>query len=374
MCLQPCADPTTSGVWWRDDTRWSTYNEAMSATIKNAKQQRVHGGPTGSINLEVISSPAHPFGTQYSLNLDTMEQINIRTGMRRPVRIIDAGVPLLTNDGQNRPQGLNLLVHRREEDGRWVAFDPDQSRRIIQAAAAGPGILRMSDGSRQAGGGAEGMVLIFLSAMEQWIFTGSRWVKKEIRFELKSPPVVKTSRQVLFETFEHLRSETVISEAIRKKARPSVVFTTRSNPYLKSGSVLYERFITAAESVKLLETKQDSAPEDLTRSFANVLADINAACPAVELVFHGTNVANVESILQKGMDPTRRRSGGDYFGRTVLDSLRYCTPATCPRKMLAFFVLKATSWYRSSLTSVIVVQSVQFELPVAELILSSFGQ
>ena len=48
----------------------------------------------------------------------------------------------------------------------------------------------------------------------------------------------------------------------------------------------------------------------------------------VDMVFHGTPEANVESICREGLDPKRRAGQamgpGEYFGEDALISLDYC--------------------------------------------------
>lgn len=91
----------------------------------------------------------------------------------------------------------------------------------------------------------------------------------------------------------------------------------------------------------------------------------------VQIVFHGTSEANIESILRNGLDPTLRlgqRFGqGEYFASTPAMPLAYCRGG---KKMLIFAVITTKTDIRGG---VIVVKKPQRQLPIATLSFDSYS-
>lgn len=82
----------------------------------------------------------------------------------------------------------------------------------------------------------------------------------------------------------------------------------------------------------------------------------------VAVVFHGTNVANVDSILKSGLDPSCRKrqlhGPGEYFGITPQVALQYC----CGKRQLIVFAVILPAAARFGNTVVIENNDHQFPL------------
>ena len=89
MCLTAiCADPTSPGVWWRDDADWKQYDAAQAAAI-----QRAVAAGTLKVELGNVVSSKHAGGARYVIDLVTMKPINIASGLQRDVKIVKPGAP-----------------------------------------------------------------------------------------------------------------------------------------------------------------------------------------------------------------------------------------------------------------------------------------
>lgn len=89
MCkILPSSVPTQEGVWWQDDTRWRPYNSSHQALIRQGLATHLH-----EVALGTIVSPVHPTGAQYTVNLQTMQQVAVSSRQRRPIMVVNAVKP-----------------------------------------------------------------------------------------------------------------------------------------------------------------------------------------------------------------------------------------------------------------------------------------
>ncbi|KAG0607798.1 hypothetical protein M758_8G055800 [Ceratodon purpureus] len=83
MCLEACEDPTSPGVWWRDDTEWKQYDVSKAAAI-----ERGIADGASRVDLGSVSSLKYTGGARYVVDLCTMKQINLGSNYTRDVKII----------------------------------------------------------------------------------------------------------------------------------------------------------------------------------------------------------------------------------------------------------------------------------------------
>ncbi|KAG0607775.1 hypothetical protein M758_8G054100 [Ceratodon purpureus] len=83
MCLEACEDPTSPGVWWRDDAEWKQYDASKAAAIEKG----IADGAS-RVDLGSVSSLKYTGGARYVVDLCTMKQINLGTNYTRDVKII----------------------------------------------------------------------------------------------------------------------------------------------------------------------------------------------------------------------------------------------------------------------------------------------
>lgn len=96
---------------------------------------------------------------------------------------------------------------------------------------------------------------------------------------------------------------------------------------------------------------------------------------AIEQVFHGTDYANLESIMKHGMDPGRRKHWADFFSTEPESSFSYCRgqpygrsfgPRGYSLKMLVFLVLTLPPGFLDKTSGVVRMSHVEYELPILE--------
>ena len=88
MCLNAnasCEDPTSPGVWWRDDADWKQYDAAQAAAI----QKGIADG-AARVDMGTVVSSKYSSGARYVVELSTMKQINLTTGYSRDVKVVKA--------------------------------------------------------------------------------------------------------------------------------------------------------------------------------------------------------------------------------------------------------------------------------------------
>ena len=88
--------------------------------------------------------------------------------------------------------------------------------------------------------------------------------------------------------------------------------------------------------------------------------------PALQLVFHGTDAANIHLICKDGLDPARRNGQahgpGEYFGASMQVSAGYNRSSPY---MLIFAVLLDRSGLTKADTQMVVVNKAEHQLPLA---------
>ncbi|CAI5999800.1 unnamed protein product [Closterium sp. NIES-64] len=85
MCItfRPCSEPDLPGIYWRDDDQWRPYDRATSRAILKAASLGLR-----NVSLGIFTSNVYPSGATYTLDLQSLQQRNTRSGQERPVLII----------------------------------------------------------------------------------------------------------------------------------------------------------------------------------------------------------------------------------------------------------------------------------------------
>lgn len=82
--------PLAAGVYWSGNrSRWHRYSEACEDAILAGLARNEE-----FVNIGRISSQENPLGTEYIVDLKTMQQINSESGVKRNIRV---SVPQNTN-------------------------------------------------------------------------------------------------------------------------------------------------------------------------------------------------------------------------------------------------------------------------------------
>ncbi|CAM6118519.1 unnamed protein product [Calypogeia fissa] len=192
-------------------------------------------------------------------------------------------------------------------------------------------------------------------------------------------------RRVLAMAVDRIRKEARLKRVLALKGLATC--TVRENPYLGPGHAPYENFIESL--LQITDTNANFEGEEIFKLFLRSAADDadETALTSVEkrglrTVFHGTDHAVMDAILNSGLDPNCRRNGRveDFFGIDYNTSLRYTKQktvrglfeSTC-YKLLVFLIIVETDdedsddehLTRGHLT----VKSNKLQLPLAEITL-----
>ncbi|GLJ48845.1 hypothetical protein SUGI_1030180 [Cryptomeria japonica] len=174
-------------------------------------------------------------------------------------------------------------------------------------------------------------------------------------------------RELLSTLLEDLCSVDFIRSRVVERASPHKISSISINPHAGRGSKLYSRFLDA------LENKANEIPGLLGEIVELVL---QCRCfdgdSSIQYVFHGTPHENLSSICERGMDPSLRKSRGDYFGVNADISLRYCIKTDILKRpdklsLLVFLLLlPGPTWlpYLKQLTYRTMMET-SHELPIA---------
>eukprot|EP00897_Mesotaenium_endlicherianum_P000427 jgi/Mesen1/10385/ME000081S09775 len=332
MCIVvPCADPVQPGVWWRDDAQWRLYTPAQQQQIRAARAQGV-----AAVDIGIITSAVYPAGARYVVNVRTMLQTNVSSGYTRQLRILDqaAGVPRVALGVPAPQQPVRRLpggargptVHWRDSSNNFQQYDAATAQAVLQAAAAGYATATTSV-IYSAAYPQGHFYRIHLATMEQEnLETGRRrqiWIEfpgdpgSLLALALVAPSA-DSRRKLIGASLERFMDDVHLQKMLKAKLSPLSIVAQRRNPYCRRGSAVYERFVDRLEATQLDETVFFS-PD----SRAAVEKSFEKGSP-LHVAFHGTSEANIESILQNGMAPEKRKKDGDYFGNLASVSLEYC--------------------------------------------------
>ena len=120
-----------------------------------------------------------------------------------------------------------------------------------------------------------------------------------------------------------------------KKARRSLSAPRAADKAPRKGTNAKQPFTHArTSSLQLLRIKHSKPGTALHTRFMQACAA--ADCKNIMLVFHGSHTGNIESLCRYGLDPQRRRTGGDWFAIDARTSVTYCRGG---QKMLVCAVL-----------------------------------
>ena len=82
---QYIANPNRVGIYWKGERAWKLYpTDIINSIIAGV----LNGAPC--IYLGIITSSEHPMGQPYIVDLLKMKQINVSTGTKRDVVLIDS--------------------------------------------------------------------------------------------------------------------------------------------------------------------------------------------------------------------------------------------------------------------------------------------
>ncbi|KAL3693818.1 hypothetical protein R1sor_007469 [Riccia sorocarpa] len=263
MCIiQKSAKPTGVGVWWQDDTKWCRYVQNQEVVIRDAVRDKL-----SSVDLGLIASSVHPKGQRYTVDLEKMEQVAVKSGQRRPIMIIDAdagaksqlqisGPPKLAIDG-GPSNGSGFKVHYRDSSGKLVEYHPDIVRALL------PNL-----GGRQRSvvlpGKKIGQFLQFdFETMEQCFVSASGEAipseKAPVKFIIEVPwnpdmmmnlvqkAESTTRRQILGMTIQRIRTEEYLTITLPERAHPRTIVGTEIETRPDIGDPRFEDFVTALE-------------------------------------------------------------------------------------------------------------------------------
>ncbi|CAM6084097.1 unnamed protein product [Calypogeia fissa] len=181
-------------------------------------------------------------------------------------------------------------------------------------------------------------------------------------------------RRVLVMALDRIRRPPSLSKVLAAKRLKS--FTIRENPYLTHGHAPYENFIesllaTTDAREKLFDVLLESAGDKADRTAFYCLEK-----QGVRTVFHGTNHAVMDNILNAGLDPNCRSGhlSEDYFGIDHLTILRFTKKNTVPPpqnwKLLVFMIIVQPVDV-VPYSGAVAVASNKFQLPLAEITLDT---
>ncbi|KAL3690005.1 hypothetical protein R1sor_016314 [Riccia sorocarpa] len=265
---------------------------------------------------------------------------------------------------------VSVSVYHKGRDGVLHPYDSDTSGLILDAA-------RKRVASVDIGWG-ENACRFDLSTMKQ-VKRGSRRESEDIVIEI--PFTAKNlkaageadglRRKILVMALDRIREQQFLSKSLDVKGVPYQ--SVRANPYLKSGHSPYENFLESLTTA--------TAPlQSVGITLYDTILETAATSPTVEnlrslgkqglhFVFHGTDEAVMDDILNTGLLPNFRMSGHheEWFGNAYTTSLQYTRNKTKIRQgnsLLYFFVLQSPSPY---IQSYITCSSNLFQLPVAEI-------
>ncbi|GAQ77964.1 hypothetical protein KFL_000060290 [Klebsormidium nitens] len=383
MCITgQIPDPTTPGVWWRDDTVWRLYQNAHADVIKQGIQNGL-----ASVTLYGVQNCVQPVhGETYTVNLRGMQQRSPR-GFLRTVLIVGAaaaagGPPATIQNGQtlalppsssSGPRPPLQVWHRDPSTGGWNQFSASDSRFLLDAA-------------RHFKSPWTSSVIDFASMTMTDTATG---VKTDVRIacpldgqEVASAVAaaeMAQRKERLYEMVESLRApekaEPVLQSRVRSQSYlPGVtldVTSVRANSFLSRGNPLYERFVA---------TLARHMP-DLRGLLENGGVSPSNPHSVIEHVFHGTPPDNRASIMKHGMNPSLRTSGADYFSTNAAVSIGFCgnelSVVTRRRdwavKLLVFLVLKLPPGFEAKRGNVVTMREVEYELPILEVTVHERG-
>ncbi|CAM6084098.1 unnamed protein product [Calypogeia fissa] len=248
MCvLRPCAKPTQVGVWWRDDTKWCPYSASHQAIIRQGITDKLQ-----QVDLGTIVSNVHPKGARYVVNLQTLDQVAVSSGQKRPVMVIDktsAQTPQLQAPPQAtllptlpRPSGnLSLNVHYRDSQGNLQRYDQVVAQAIIKSLAGNQRTLLVPDDRSAA------YLFFDLEAMEPPVpvIVEVPWDATTMAsLAAKADKILK--RKILVMVIDKYRSEDHLDYVLPVKACP---WTIVSNSSSTCCPALYEKFVDSVEEI-----------------------------------------------------------------------------------------------------------------------------
>ncbi|KAJ7541022.1 hypothetical protein O6H91_10G041800 [Diphasiastrum complanatum] len=131
MCiLLPCPDPTTPGVWWRDDASWVLYDTTSAQRILSA-------AAAGSRRVELgrIVSAVHTNGATYFVDLTNMRQVNASSWQGRDIKIVEENAAPNTPPPNTPPR--MLTVHYKDDTGELRKYDLHVGDAILRSLVTG---------------------------------------------------------------------------------------------------------------------------------------------------------------------------------------------------------------------------------------------
>ncbi|KAL3690004.1 hypothetical protein R1sor_016313 [Riccia sorocarpa] len=207
---------------------------------------------------------------------------------------------------------VSVSVYHKGRDGVLHPYDSDKSGLILDAARKGVASVDI--------GWGENACRFDLSTMKQ-VKRGSRRESEdiviEIPFTTKNLKAAREAdglrRKILVMALDRIREQQFLSKSLDVKGVPYQ--SVRANPYLKSGHSPYENFLESltrataplqSEGVTLYDTILETAATSPTDGNLRSLDK-----QGLQLVFHGTNEAVMDDILDTGLLPNFRVSTTD---------------------------------------------------------------
>ncbi|GLJ48847.1 hypothetical protein SUGI_1030210 [Cryptomeria japonica] len=211
--------------------------------------------------------------------------------------------------------GGKTVISYRDEGGQLKPFSPRTAACIVSALARSKQRLRFRRKKKES-------FRVDLKRMKRVHMDSAK--ESDIVFEICSKLAVEKiegnfgRRELLSTLLEDLCSVDFFRSRVVERASPHKISSITINPHARGGTELYSRFLDA------LEKEANEIP-----GLLGEIVELVLQCRgfeedgSIQYVFHGTPQENLSSICEKGMDPSLRKYGADYFGVNAQTSLKY---------------------------------------------------
>ncbi|CAM6118791.1 unnamed protein product [Calypogeia fissa] len=388
MCvLQPCANPTQVGVWWRDDTKWCLYSASHQALIRQGIKNNLQ-----QIDLGTIVSNVHPNGARYVVNLQTMDQVAVSSGQRRPVMVIDktaAQTPqlqappqatLLPSLPRRSPGNLSLNVHYRDSQGNLQRYDQVVAQAIIKSLAGNQRTFLVPDARKAA------YLFFDLEAMEQYFV--SHLVHGELILSNKPPvPVIVEvpwdatamaslaakadkilKRKILVMVIDKYRSDDHLDSVLPVKACPWTIVSKSSST---CSTALYEKFVDSVEEIL------QAGPDDIMGNMIKYAGGEEIGIGPVQIAFKPV-AKSVKSPFDSSRSsinvPTRTTKAAFWMSIAAPAAAAHAVVYGCTVQILAYLVILPIRTWKNFAQEIgdrecsgyIEVDRLEHQIPLAE--------
>lgn len=266
MCiLASCADPTSPGVWWRDDALWVQYGPLASRHILEA-----YLSGKAFVDLSHLVDTQLPPTTVYRVDLDNMKQINQSSNYEREIRII---IPPLD-------QGTDIRDVSQDYDLK--PFQKD--------------------------------VTVLQSFLNDLTVLLQKYVPREM---------VSFRTKVLEALFDKLCDEEVVMRSITPLVHPHVVKLCKNSSNCSPVEGERAKFVDVMQA---LAAENPSLEDEVVMKLLKGQEVAETGDTLIRYVFMGAQAKDVDNMLKQGsMQGYEGRPGFKWFGLKASTSLPYCS-------------------------------------------------